>query len=635
MKNIIELPDGTRISSGSDAQRSVKSCTITQCVNSGTELTLGSTCCTCLEAQIIVKGGKLGLAVGDLISLYKADEGAEPVKAGTFRLDKPAKKSDNVYKITAYDRIADLDKDLSAWLKSLTGRSYQLTTFAAMVCQACGLRYVPADILNADFPVCEFYKASVTGRQIMQWIGQIAGCFCCATVDGDITFDWYTPSGVTIRPTGERYYFGGALTYEDYDVAPIDAVQLRLADGENGALWPAVTMGTVTYEYLRIRSGPDTSYAEVGRLQEGDQVRILEKKTVNGTAWGRIDQGWICLTGYVTLETVAADNPYVITGNAILLAKVTEDLIPYLNTLQTRLAGLPAYKPCKVSLPAGMDIRAGQTVQIEDKHGNTFTTLVMTKTQKGQRDTLECTGSARRDSSSAVNNQSASEAARQAVENQTHEDVMNRLTKNGKIQGIYVQDDKWYINAEEAILQNLKVTMAQITDLKINAADITGVLKVLSDSDTLFSAGDGAVSIAGWDVTKDSICYGDLGQEGSMWLCRTGTAVAATIAGKGQSGWCIAVGQNFGVDQCGKLFANGATLTGSITADTGFIGSWSFSQDGGLYCDNTWSGEVSLHNNCIKVSWSEFDASGAGAVEKTKYISWKDLAKAYGTDTKP
>ena len=44
--------------------------------------------------------------------------------------------------------IADLDKDLSAWLKGLTGWSYQLTAFAAMVCQACGLRYVSADILN-------------------------------------------------------------------------------------------------------------------------------------------------------------------------------------------------------------------------------------------------------------------------------------------------------------------------------------------------------------------------------------------------------------------------------------------------------------------------------------------------------
>ena len=636
LKNLLYLFDGTCISSGTGQAVAVQSCTITDCVNSGEELTLGSTCCSCLEVKIFAPDGELNIPVGKEVRLCKVQDGGEPVQAGVFLPEHPAKVNAGIYKLTAYDKVSLFDKDLSSWLKSLTGWPYSLLTFAGMVCKACGLTLATTEIPNGSFPVQQFFKSGVTGRQLMQWIGEIAGRFCRANADGDITFDWYTSSGVTIRPTGERYYFGGALTYDDYEVAPIDAVKLRLADSENGVLWPPpVTMGTVTYEYLRIRSGPGTSYAEVGRLQQGDRVKILEKKTVNGTDWGRIDRGWICLTGYVTLETVAADNPYVITGNAILLAKVTEDLIPYLNTLQTRLAGLPAYKPCKVSLPADMDIRAGQTVQIEDKHGNTFTTLVMTKTQKGQRDTLECTGSVRRDSSSAVNNQPASEAARQAVENQTHEDIMNRLTKNGKIQGIYVQDDKWYINAEDAILQNLKVTMAQITDLKINAADITGVLKVLNGTDVLLSAGEGAVSIAGWDVSKDTIKYGTLGESGSMWLCRTGTTDAAKIADKDQSGWCIAVGQNFGVDQHGKLFANGATLTGSITADTGFIGSWSFSRDGGLYCDNTWSGEVSLHNNCIKVSWSEFDASGAGAVEKTKYISWKDLAKAHGTDTKP
>lgn len=610
MKNIIVLPDGTRISSGADAERSIKSCTLTECVNSGTELTLGSTCCFCLEAQIMTKGVKLGLNTGDLIELYKADDQGNEVKIGTFRLDAPSKKSDNIYKITAYDRVADLDKDLSSWLKSLTGWSYKLSVFAEMVCDACDLLYVPADILNADFPVCEFYRAGVTGRQLMQWIGEIAGRFCRATADGDITFGWYKPSGVTVQPTGDRYYFGGALTYDDYEVAPIDAVQLRLADGEGGALWPVEIYGTVTATYLRIRKGAGTGYDEVGQLARGAQVEILETKTVDGATWGRISQGWICITDYVTLKTVAADNPYVITGNAILLARVTDDLRPCLKTIQGCLAALPAYKPCKVSLPAGMDIRAGQTVQVVDKHGNAFTTLVMTKTQAGQRDTLECTGSARRDSSAAVNNKSAAQLAGEAVENQTHEDAMNRLTKNGKIQGIFVQDDKWFINAEAVTLQNLKV----------NAADITGVLSVKDGSDTLFSAGGSAVSIAGWDVTKDSIKHGTLGTDGSMWLCRTGSENAANIAGKNRSGWCIAVGSSFGVDRSGHL-----------AAKTGNIGSWSFSNDDGLYCDDTWQTKVSLHPDCIKVEWTEH-TTGGNTTEKRKKISWRTLAEEFGTD---
>lgn len=503
MKNIIVLPDGTRISSGADADRSIKSCTTTECVNSAAELTLGSACCSCLEAQILTKGVKLGLNAGDLIKLYKADDQGNEVKVGTFRLDAPSKKSDNIYKITAYDRVADLDKDLSSWLKSLTGWPYKLSVFAEMVCDACDLLYVPADILNAEFLVQEFYKSGVTGRQLMQWVGEIAGRFCRATADGDITFDWYKPSGVTVQPTGGRYYFGGALTYDDYEVAPIDAVQLRLADGEGGALWPAEIYGTVTATSLRIRKGAGIGYDEVSQLAQGAQVKILETKTVDGATWGRIDRGWICITDYVTLKTVAADNPYVITGNAILLARVTDDPRPYLKNIQSQLAALPAYKPCKVSLPAGMDIRAGQTVQVVDKHGNAFTTLVMTKTQAGQRDTLECTGSARRDSSSAVNNKSAAQIAGEAVDNQSWESLFNKWTNGGNIQGIFATDGVWGINAAIAKITNLIADMITAGVLKSDDEKTyfdldNGVFRSIGDS-TITEIGNGNIQVLSLD----------------------------------------------------------------------------------------------------------------------------------------
>lgn len=65
------------------------------------------------------------------------------------------------------------------------------------------------------------------------------------------------------------------------------------------------TYGTLTYTFLRIRKGAGTGYKEVGQLTQGDRVEILETKTVGGAIWGRIDRGWIFLTGYVKLETVA------------------------------------------------------------------------------------------------------------------------------------------------------------------------------------------------------------------------------------------------------------------------------------------------------------------------------------------
>lgn len=621
LKSILVLPDdGTRISSGSDADVSVKSCTTTECVNSGAELTIGSTCCACLEVQIITKGQKLGLSAGQLIELHKADDSGNETKVGTFRLEMPTKKSDNVYKVTAYDRVADLDKDLSAWLKGLTGWPYDLIAFAGMVCETCGLTLVTTEIPNGNFPVQQFYKAGVTGRRLMEWICEIACRFCRANADGDIEFGWYANSGVSIQPTGDRYYFAGALTYEDYDVAAIDEVQLRLADSDSGALWPPIVNGTVTYAYLRIRSGPGTNYGEVGQLAQGDTVRILEQKTINGAVWGRIAEGWICITGYVELETAEAENPYIITGNAILMAKVTDDLLPYLQVIRDQLAALPAYKPCKVSLPAGLDVRPGDVVQVTDKHGNAFTTCVMTKTQAGQRDTLECTGSARRGSSTAANSLTAAQITQQAVENQTHEETLNRLTKNGAIQGIYVQNDKWYINAELVTLQNLKV----------KAADITGVITVKdAGGNKLFTAGEGAVTIAGWDVDESSIRYGNLGATGSMWLCRTGTTVSphtygqTGIAGTAATkiGWCIAVGNKFGVDNSGGLFAKDADISGKITASSGKIGVWSISTDNNALVSEYVAGcRVEIHSTGVRVYY--YDTSGNLT---SGIVTWREL----------
>ena len=137
-----------------------------------------------------------------------------------------------------------------------------------------------------------------------------------------------------------------------------------------------------------------------------------------------------------------------------------------------------AYTPCKVSIPATMDIRAGDMVTITDSKGKSILCAVMTKTTSDQRDTLECTGSYRRDSAEAVNNKTVTEiayeqasvaeknaisavepiaqsAAQAMIDAQTQLDIFNKLTNNGQIQGIYAEDGKWYINAELAQIINL------------------------------------------------------------------------------------------------------------------------------------------------------------------------------------
>lgn len=53
--------------------------------------------------------------------------------------------------------------------------------------------------------------------------------------------------------------------------------------------------GMVTASCLNIRSEASTGSAVVGYLFKGATVVILEKKTVNGNTWARIEQGWISM----------------------------------------------------------------------------------------------------------------------------------------------------------------------------------------------------------------------------------------------------------------------------------------------------------------------------------------------------
>ncbi len=69
---------------------------------------------------------------------------------------------------------------------------------------------------------------------------------------------------------------------------------------------PEPINGTVTAKELKIRVGVGDFHDQTGLLNQGDIVEILEQTEVNGVRWGRITEGWICLT-QVLLEGEASD----------------------------------------------------------------------------------------------------------------------------------------------------------------------------------------------------------------------------------------------------------------------------------------------------------------------------------------
>ena len=58
--------------------------------------------------------------------------------------------------------------------------------------------------------------------------------------------------------------------------------------------------GTVTGSAINVRQGPGTKYNVVGGYKEGDELDILAQFKINGTTWGCIKSGWVCMD-YVSM----------------------------------------------------------------------------------------------------------------------------------------------------------------------------------------------------------------------------------------------------------------------------------------------------------------------------------------------
>lgn len=330
-KNLIILLDGTEISSG------IRSCTYTESVNSGTELTLGSVCCACLELSVLTPAGGLTIGQGAEIAYYQVDDAGARTLIGQFTCEKPTRSTAGTYKVTAYDQISWTDRDLSPWLRGLTGWPYSLYAFAGMVCAQCGLELANTSLPNGSYQIQQFYADGITGRRLLQWIGEASAQFCRATPEGKIQFGWYQQrEGLAIGPGS---YYWESLSYEDYQVAAIDRVQIKQGEGDVGIIHPTDAGG--------------------------------------------------------------GSNTYIIDSNLLLTTGSDTALRPIAQAIYNAIHAI-RYTPCKVAIMASLGVRAGDIAPVTDANGNTITTYVMTRTTSGQRDTLESTGSARRDSVTAA-----------------------------------------------------------------------------------------------------------------------------------------------------------------------------------------------------------------------------------------
>ncbi len=513
LKNVLLLDDGSEIVAGKVGQNAILSLSYTAMVSSTTDLVPGAACANKLEITIWVEpGGSLVITSGTRLRYYQEDASGARTLVGTFWAVKPTRQTRNTYKIYAYDVVSKLDGIQSTWLRSIQG-DFPMTiwVFAQRVAQRCNVEIANTALpRNGDYSVAAFYSDNLTGRQMLSWVAQAACTFLRATPDGKLQFAWYeTLAGYGISPgtnaegvytaldlsgqlletaDGEIWtfaqpqvgYFSGTLSYEDYTTAPIDKVQIRQSDDDVGVIYP-------------------------------------------------------------TDET--ATNALVLQGNLLLATQTADALRPVAQAIFEQMQGV-TYTPLQVAIPLDADSPApGEIITVTDAYGRTMQAYIMQRTISGQKVTLESTGNARRDGTSAVNNQKWQNLQGKVLEIQTSVDGLKITAADlaGGLASLELTVDglrtevSGKLDGEEAqtlIDQSLKSislsasTSGTTSTLTIKAGDVT-----LSSAQINFSglvtfsdlSTSGKTTISG-DNIKTGTIRGNSGS--SLWSLDSGTFIS-------------------------------------------------------------------------------------------------------------
>lgn len=174
------------------------------------------------------------------------------------------------------------------------------------------------------------------------------------------------------------------------------------------------------------------------------------------------------LTGLLFPEA-RGENSYILSGNP-LITSLDDATAARLSAL---IPCIPSgYRPCKLTVPR-QAIALGDRIAVTAPSGEVFSMLVMHITLNGERMELRCTGSPRRDSLTALHAATVTQTVSRQLQNLTGAQVLDLLTDHGAIQGIWVEDNAWYINAQVAKIVDL-IAQTLISRLEDSSLTVDG-----------------------------------------------------------------------------------------------------------------------------------------------------------------
>lgn len=286
---------------------------LTERISENGDLDFGSTYASVVEFTVADVPEDLN---GQRFTITQTVNGTYTVPLGTFTVDSCKRQDDLRFKdIVAYDDMQKFNRNIAEWYNGLT---FPITVkgMRESLCQYCGVAYESVTLVNDNVRVYKTIETNdLNGKEVLRAIAEINGTFAHINRYGNLTFISFDKSAL----------FPSETLYPSDDLYIEDSTEILEKDGEN-----AIAYISSKYE--------DYTVSAI------DGIIMMDSEASD--------------TGVTVGE---ATNPYVVTGNILVIGKTDVELEEIANNMLSQMQGL-AYVPHETESIGLPYIEVGDTV---------------------------------------------------------------------------------------------------------------------------------------------------------------------------------------------------------------------------------------------------------------------------------